>query len=355
MARIVVNGVTNALKFCCEGSIDIRLGMHATNRDVFQLSITDDGPGIEPSLIPRLLEPFAKQDVHTPGIGLGLHITKTLVQNLGGRLDIPWTDTQDRTRNDRLLDPHRHGMSDLMREVISAQCTAPRRPALAHHSRHDISGCSSSAQSNYAPLRTPEDDVQDPPRFLPVGATEGKPVDSACAVEPMRIMIIDDNDICRRLLAALVLKMVRKATKQSSQQVKPLVRQYSDGRSAVDSFLAFRPHLVLTDVSMPGMDGVTAAQHMRMLGQQQGSEFSDPFSNGYADTAQESAAGGSTQWSVGRCLIYAITGLGSSDPRLRASGMLGSAALDGWLVKGKDDMPRVEEIVRTLAAKLQYS
>jgi hypothetical protein len=44
-------------------------------------------------------------------------------------------------------------------------------------------------------------------------------------------------------------------------------------------------------------------------------------------------------------MIYAITGLGSSDPRLKTDAMVGKARLDGWLIKGQDKLTRIKEIV----------
>ena len=390
MIRIVVNGLSNALKFCPAGPIDVKLVMHPMDSKHFQLCITDDGPGIDPTLIPRLLEPFTKRDVHTPGIGLGLHITKTLVQNLKGQLDItsdgmrgtqftvtlPWGHGKD---SNGTATPEYQDSDSLTSEVIRAACqsTVPSQPVGIRLPRLASSDSSASGQSSEAHLQTPPDVLPDPlslscqdaatvfpepvgpavPSFDPLHpdliSAGMQSSESLCATEPMRVMIIDDNDVCRRLLAALVMKMIRNAGKSNSDSVKPVIQQYSDGQSAVYAYHSFRPHLVLTDVSMPGMDGVTAAQHMRMIDRQGISGLAGCPADDSAGVESDAAAVGVTRRSAWGCLIYAITGLGSSDPRLRASGLLGGAALDGWLVKGKDDMPRVEEIVRNLAARLR--
>lgn len=43
------------------------------------------------------------------------------------------------------------------------------------------------------------------------------------------------------------------------------LRIVEDGRAAVEAYEDFRPDLVLTDISMPRMDGITAARAMRDL------------------------------------------------------------------------------------------
>jgi CheY-like chemotaxis protein len=143
---------------------------------------------------------------------------------------------------------------------------------------------------------------------------------TASAIVPatgLRVMVVDDNLLCRTLLA----KNVARAARRSSTPIT--IQQHSNGQEAVDAFSGFQPHLVFTDVSMPVMDGVIAAQHMRAIT----SKHDLPVSR-----------------------IYAFTGLGASDPRLLASGMMGTAALDGWLVKGKDDMKGVQKLVEECIA-----
>jgi hypothetical protein len=75
-----------------------------------------------------------------------------------------------------------------------------------------------------------------------------------------------------------------------------------------------------------------------------------PSSN--SDVDHSSSPDDGDAWTPQRCGIYAITGLGSSDPRLKASGLLGGAALDGWFVKGKDDMRGVEGVINKMTDEL---
>jgi CheY-like chemotaxis protein len=128
----------------------------------------------------------------------------------------------------------------------------------------------------------------------------------------------------------------------------------------LEIFKKFRPHLVLTDVSMPIMDGITSARNMRLeekfWDQSSSSNIqlkeAGSHNEGDRQTSSE-AVEGELGEGIGRCKIYAITGLGSSDPRLKMEAMVGEAGLDGWLVKGRDRLDRIRDIVWEIWDKLK--
>jgi DNA-binding NarL/FixJ family response regulator len=62
----------------------------------------------------------------------------------------------------------------------------------------------------------------------------------------MRILIAEDNPLMRRCLKRLV------------SDLAPSVFECSDGKSAIDLYRELRPDVVLMDVRMPEMDGLTA-------------------------------------------------------------------------------------------------
>ena len=87
--RIIDNLVGNAIKYTQEGSVDIRIDMNATE---ILISITDTGIGITPEFMPFIYQPFRQQYMgdNRPydGVGLGLSITKRLVDLMYGKIDV---------------------------------------------------------------------------------------------------------------------------------------------------------------------------------------------------------------------------------------------------------------------------
>ena len=89
--QILINLLTNAVKYTQEGgSITIRCSHGADGG--LDLTVADTGIGMAPEDIPRALEPFAQiSDIMTnprEGVGLGLYLTRNLVETHGGRLSI---------------------------------------------------------------------------------------------------------------------------------------------------------------------------------------------------------------------------------------------------------------------------
>jgi len=66
-----------------EGTIRVRAAEDGAHT---RLSVTDDGPGIAPDVMPRLFKPFFT--TRTRGTGLGLAIVKKFVGLMGGRIDV---------------------------------------------------------------------------------------------------------------------------------------------------------------------------------------------------------------------------------------------------------------------------
>jgi two-component system, OmpR family, phosphate regulon sensor histidine kinase PhoR len=92
LAQALGNLLDNAAKFSPPGTaIDVNAEVKGAE---FVLSVRDRGPGISPEHWSRVFERFYKVDRARPreagGFGLGLAITKHLVQVLGGRI---WTET----------------------------------------------------------------------------------------------------------------------------------------------------------------------------------------------------------------------------------------------------------------------
>ncbi len=85
LQQVLVNLLTNAIKFTPgEGTVSIRLGRHGRHAVI---RVADSGQGIAAELLPFIFERYRQAKAaegRQGGIGLGLHIVKSLVELHGG-------------------------------------------------------------------------------------------------------------------------------------------------------------------------------------------------------------------------------------------------------------------------------
>jgi signal transduction histidine kinase len=89
--QVLLNLISNAVKFTEEGAIT--LSVKKQDQHVL-FSVKDTGPGIDPEQQTIIFEPFVQTETglkHAGGTGLGLPISKRLVEAHGGRLWIEST------------------------------------------------------------------------------------------------------------------------------------------------------------------------------------------------------------------------------------------------------------------------
>ena len=88
--QVLVNFLTNAIKFTESGSVQIELCRDGAGR--IRLAVTDTGPGIDEATQQSLFRPFTQADASTTrrygGTGLGLSICRELVQLMGGEIGV---------------------------------------------------------------------------------------------------------------------------------------------------------------------------------------------------------------------------------------------------------------------------
>jgi signal transduction histidine kinase len=81
LTQVISNVVGNSLKFTKTGNISI--GSEKKDSQVI-VSIKDTGSGIDPEILPRLFTKFVTKS--DKGTGLGLFISKSIVEAHGGRI-----------------------------------------------------------------------------------------------------------------------------------------------------------------------------------------------------------------------------------------------------------------------------
>jgi len=94
LRQVLVNLLGNALKFTDQGTVILRCRttqLSATEASI-RIDVEDSGPGISPEGIDDLFEPFTQADTSATrkhgGTGLGLNITRQLVNLMGGSIGV---------------------------------------------------------------------------------------------------------------------------------------------------------------------------------------------------------------------------------------------------------------------------
>ena len=93
LRQVLLNLVGNALKFTDEGEVTLEINaVREGNRYHVEFVVSDTGLGISPSALPLLFQPFQQADASATrrhgGTGLGLTISKRLVELMGGEITV---------------------------------------------------------------------------------------------------------------------------------------------------------------------------------------------------------------------------------------------------------------------------
>jgi signal transduction histidine kinase/CheY-like chemotaxis protein len=225
--KIVLNLLSNALKFTLEGEIGVRL---RSAGDFVTLEVQDTGAGIPAAELPHVFERFHR--VHgTPartheGTGIGLALVKDLVGLHGGSVAVD----SEPGRGTRFVITLRTGTAHLPEEQI--------RPQAA-------SGSRSTAATAF---------VEEALRWLPDAAHDqqagpfAQPHATTAAEEQLatprpHVLIVDDNADMRAYSARLLSRDY-------------LVDVAADGQAALARIAERLPELVIADVMMPRLDGL---------------------------------------------------------------------------------------------------
>jgi PAS domain S-box-containing protein len=204
--QVLTNLIGNAIKFTEDGKVTVRSKVHATaDADTVRLkiSVTDTGIGFDATRTDALFSPFTQADGSITrsygGTGLGLAITRSLVQLMGG--DVDATSEQGRGACFTISFP-----------VKCVKLAATQADATL------------------------------------VDADESEP---RPFIKPLSVLLVEDHEINRKL-AQIMLQRMGHAFVTAN-----------DGQQALDCLDKESFDVVLLDVMMPVMDGITALKAWR--------------------------------------------------------------------------------------------
>ncbi len=241
--KVVLNLLNNALKFTFDGSIRI-----ATRADGGQAVVTvaDTGIGIGEQEMPRLFERFHRIDNarsrSNEGSGIGLALVSELIALHGGTIAASSAEGAGTTFTIRLPFGHAH---------LPAGALVP-----AGHTA-TVSGTADpfvQEALRWLPGGVPEDGAGAVPGAVHQEIAPGYAADPAAPggrVLPARVLVADDNADMREYLARLL--------RTAGYRVSTV----TDGLAALDAVRASVPDLVISDVMMPRMDGLSLVAALR--------------------------------------------------------------------------------------------
>jgi signal transduction histidine kinase/CheY-like chemotaxis protein len=205
--QAVWNVLSNAVKFSERGGailVDVR-----RSGSQFAVVVTDTGTGIDPAFLPHVFDRFRQADSSTTrrtgGLGLGLALVRSIVELHGG--------------------------------TVSAASDGPGR------------GATFTITLPVRALMEPSAPPSTVSVSAPLNGTRLEPG----ALRGIRTLVVDDEPDARELLAT-VLELAGSE-----------VATAASVSAAVEVFPRFRPHVLVSDVGMPGENGYALLRRLRQL------------------------------------------------------------------------------------------
>jgi PAS domain S-box-containing protein len=208
--QVLLNLTGNAIKFTKAGSINVKVDIksHHKQKITLQTSVSDTGIGISSQKLDTIFDPFSQADASTTrkygGTGLGLTISRQLVEMLGGEIWVESTPGQG------------------SRFSFTTEFQLDNIPPV--HSEPNA-----HADTTSEPL----------PRYK--------------SLKGLRALLAEDNLVNQRLTKALMEKQGFRVTVAEN------------GRQALKAVAVRRFDLILMDIGMPEMDGLAATRAIRKM------------------------------------------------------------------------------------------
>lgn len=202
LRQVLLNLLGNAIKFTESGAIVLTVTRHGPEGLCF--AVSDSGIGIAPEAVADLFQPFTQADASVSrrhgGAGLGLAIVKRLVDGMGGTIAVD----------------SRPGHGSTFTVTLD---------------------------------------------FAAAGTVESGQADDAAPVPPMRVLMVEDEEVNRQVLAGLLARAGHHVTAAKT------------GPEAIAAVAAGDFDVALVDIRLPGMDGFEAARRLRAAAAERGHDL----------------------------------------------------------------------------------
>jgi len=202
LSQILINLLSNALKFTSRGRVEISVKElnRAAGQTELKFSVSDTGIGIDPGKLDKIFERFTQAEESTTrkygGTGLGLNIVKSLVEMHGGKIQVQSTPGE---------------------------------------------GSEFNFTVSYAIAATPASASDNP----------SEPRQNSAVLQGIKVLLVEDNEY-NQILARTWL-----------ERNGAIIETASDGLKGLEALEKNTIDVVLMDIEMPGMNGLEATEKIR--------------------------------------------------------------------------------------------
>ena len=229
LKQILFNVIGNGVKFTTQGSVNLRVELAAPTDQVAPLKfvVTDTGIGMDEAAIGRLFQRFYQVESHAArrfgGSGLGLEISRNLARMMDGDLTVSSTP----------------GKGSTFTLTLSLPLCEPAETEVVHAPRStSVPSAQTTLPGMHATTSAPTSEATE----IPTSPLQG-----------CRVLVAEDHPVNRKLAGALLGRLGCQT-------------QFAEnGQEAVDAMHQADFHLVLMDIHMPVMDGLTATRTIRAM------------------------------------------------------------------------------------------